>query len=131
MKSGGCDDADMDAVYGLPPEVVAERTGVDVSTARRWKAGTTRLPKAARLILQADLGCFSPEWAGWRLEGQDLVSPEGWRIARGQVMNVPLMRQQLAGYQTELRKLQTAVAMPQMEDQPLPDDVSYSRLYGA
>lgn len=109
----------MDALYGLPAEQIAERTGVDVSTARRWKSGATRLPRAARLILDADLGCFSPEWAGWRLDGQDLVSPEGWRIARGQVMNVPLMRQQLAVYAAELKK--ALAEKPQLEDQPMPD----------
>ena len=118
MKSGGCDDAAMDAVYGLPAELIAERTGVDVSTARRWKSGATRVPKAARLILEADLGCFSSEWAGWRLDGQDLVSPEGWRIARGQVLNVPLMRQQLAAYAMALHEKEKA---PELEEQPTPD----------
>jgi Phage protein len=73
------------------------------------------------LILEADLGMFSKDWKGWRLEGQDLVSPEGWRIARGQVMNVPLMRQQLAAYKAELEEKLKA-AEPQMEDQPLPGD---------
>lgn len=110
----------METLYGMSAELIAERAGVDVSTARRWKAGTTRLPTAVRLILQADLGCFSTEWAGWRLDGQDLVSPEGWRIARGQVMNVPLMRQQLAAYATELRRLQKPEEVV-IEDQPLPD----------
>lgn len=111
----------MDTVYGLPAEVIAERTGVDVSTARRWKSGATRIPKAAVLVLKADLGCFSPEWSGWHLEGQDLVSPEGWRIARGQVLNVPLMRQQLAAYQVELTvRKQAKVA--ELDEQPLPSE---------
>lgn len=114
----------MDTVYGLPAELIAERAGVDVSTARRWKTGATRIPKAAMLVLKADLGCFSPEWSGWRLDGQDLVSPEGWRIARGQVMNVPLMRQQLAAYQVEL-KAKIAAEAPQIEDQPMPDQWNY------
>lgn len=113
----------MDSVYGLPAELIAERTGVDVSTARRWKSGATRIPKSAQLILAADLGCFSPEWAGWRLNGQDLVSPEGWRIARGQVLNVPLLRQQLAAYQVELAEKRAAE--PQLEEQPLPEQWEY------
>jgi transcriptional regulator with XRE-family HTH domain len=111
----------MDAVYGLGAEEIAERTGVDVSTARRWKSGATRIPKAAGLILQADLGCFSPEWSGWRLDGQDLVSPEGWRIARGQVLSVPLMRQQLAAYATELRA-RDAAQVAALDEQPLPEN---------
>lgn len=110
----------MDTIHGLPAEMIAERTGVDVSTARRWKTGATRIPKAAQRLLRADLGCFSLEWSGWRLDGQDLVSPEGWRIARGQVMNVPLMRQQLAAYQVELKEKQAA-KVAGLDEQPLPE----------
>jgi len=119
----------MNSIYGLSAEQIAERTGVDVSTARRWKSGATRLPKSARLILEADLGCFSPEWSGWRLDGQDLVSPEGWRIARGQVMNVPLMRQQLAAYQVELAE-KKASKVAQLDDQPLPEQWDYKTAQG-
>ncbi len=122
-KTRGCDARGMDTVYGLPAELIAERTGVDVSTARRWKSGATRIPKAAQLILEANLGCFSAEWEGWRLDGQDLVSPEGWRIARGQVLNVPLLRQQLAAYEVELKAKKAAE--PQLEDQPLPEQWDY------
>lgn len=111
----------MDTIYGLAAEIIAERTGVDVSTARRWKSGATRIPKAAAAVLKADLGCFSSEWAGWRLDGQDLVSPEGWRIARGQVLNVPLMRQQLAAYQVELTARQQE-KIAHLDDQPLPSE---------
>lgn len=114
----------MDTVYGLSAEVVAERAGVDVSTARRWKSGATRIPKSAQRLLKADLGCFSPEWSGWHLDGQDLVSPEGWRIARGQVLNVPLMRQQLAAYQVELRE-KVEAKISHLEEQPRPEQWDY------
>lgn len=115
---GGCKDAGMDAVYGLPAEVVAERAGVDVSTARRWKAGTTRIPKSAQMIIKADLGAFGNAWRGWSIEGEELISPEGWRIGRGAVLNVPLMRQQLAAYQAELRGKDST---SHLEEQPLPE----------
>lgn len=110
----------MDSVYGLPAEIVAERAGVDVSTARRWKAGSTRIPKSAQMIIKADLGAFGDAWRGWRIEGNDLVSPEGWRASVGQVLNVPLMRQQLAAYQAELRGKDTT---SHLEEQPLPENV--------
>lgn len=71
------------------------------------------------MLLAADLGCFSPEWSGWRLKGQDLISPEGWRIARGQVMIVPLLRQQLAAYEVELKRLRQGSLSTQ--EQPLPE----------
>jgi len=65
------------------------------------------------------LGCFSAEWSGWRVKGQDLVSPEGWRIARGQVMIVPLMRQQIAAYEVELKRLREEVVL--IQEQPVPE----------
>ena len=92
---------------------------VSLKTATRWKAGTTCPPKSALLLLAADLGCFSAEWSGWRLKGQDLISPEGWRIARGQVMIVPLMRQQIAAYEVELRRLREEAVL--IQEQPTAD----------
>jgi len=71
------------------------------------------------MLLAADLGCFSAEWSGWRLKGQDLISPEGWRIARGQVMIVPLMRQQLAAYEVELKHLREKFLL--IQEQPVPE----------
>ncbi len=110
----------MDTLYGISAEQIAERTGVDVSTARRWKAGATRLPHAAKLVLDADLGCFSREARGWRIEGPELVSPEGWRITLNEIRAVPMLRQQLHAYQAELRDRKHQRLM-QLEEQPLPE----------
>lgn len=107
-------------IYGINVNELARICHVSVKTAARWKAGATCPPASALLLIRADLGCFSPEWSGWRLNGQDLVSPEGWRIARGQVMIVPLMRQQLAAYEVELKRLRTEVVLT--HEQPLPAD---------
>jgi transcriptional regulator with XRE-family HTH domain len=115
----------MDSVYGLPAEQIAERAGVDVSTARRWKSGAVRMPTAAQRLLEADLGCFGAYWRGWKIEGEELVSPEGWRISRGQVLNVPLMRQQLAAYQKELRA--KVESENRLEEQPRPDQWEYKQ----
>lgn len=107
----------MGCTYGIPAEVIAERCGVDVSTARRWKSGATRIPRTAELVLEADLGAFARAWRGWHIDGDELVSPEGWRIKCGEVLAVPLMRQQIATYQAELRKEQ----VDSFEEQPSPD----------
>lgn len=105
-------------LYGIPINEIARICRVSIKTATRWKSGTTCPPKSALLLIGADLGCFSAEWSGWRLNGQDLISPEGWRIARGQVMIVPLMRQQLAAYEVELKRLRSEVLM--IQEQPVP-----------
>lgn len=106
-------------LIGININEVARICHVSLKTAARWKSGTTCPPDSALMLLAADLGCFSEEWAGWRLNGQDLVSPEGWRIARGQVMIVPLMRQQLAAYEVELKKMKQQALL--IQEQPVPE----------
>lgn len=106
-------------LIGINVNEVSRICHVSLKTAARWKAGTTCPPVSALMLLAADLGCFSAEWSGWSLNGQDLISPEGWRIARGQVLIVPLMRQQLAAYETEIRKMKEQVLL--MQEQPTPE----------
>lgn len=104
----------MDTIYGMPAEMIAERAGVDVSTARRWKTGATRMPRSAQMIVEADLGCFGKDWKGWHIHGGDLITPEGWRVRVGEIMALPLLRAQIAAYQAAERVIN------QMDDQPLP-----------
>jgi hypothetical protein len=70
------------------------------------------------MLLAADLGIFDPVWKGWCLRRGNLISPEGWEITRGDVISSPLLRQQLAAYKTELRRLKEAVVS--IQDQPTP-----------
>ena len=105
--------------YSITIKEIARICHVDLTTARRWKRGARCPPKSALLLILGDLGCFSPEWSGWRVHGQDLISPEGWRIARGQVMIVPLMRQQLAAYEVELKRIREQVLL--IQEQPVPE----------
>jgi hypothetical protein len=69
-------------------------------------------------LILGDLGCFDLAWKGWRLYRGNLISPEGWEITKGDVISSPLLRQQLAAFKTELKRLREAeVSIP---DQPLP-----------
>jgi hypothetical protein len=97
---------------------------VDLTTARRWKKGAICPPAGAIALLTGDLGFFDPLWSGWRLKGGDLVSPEGWQITRHDVLATPLMRSQIAIYQSENRALKARVEdlkVAAIEEQPTPD----------
>lgn len=118
-KSGGWHAPPMTCAYGIPAEEIAERCGVDLSTARRWKTGASRIPHAAQLVLEADLGAFSKAARGWRIAGEELISPEGWQVRLSEVRALPLMRQQITTYQSELRQYQEREN--QIEEQPVPD----------
>jgi hypothetical protein len=107
-------------IYGIPISELARICHVSLKTAGRWKAGTTCPPQSAMLLLSGDLGSLDPEWRGWLVRGGVLHSPEGWEISRNDVLATPLMRQQLAAYQSELRQIQERLdAMP---EQPAPAD---------
>lgn len=75
------------------------------------------------MLLGADLGCFDPAWNGWRLRKANLISPEGWEITMGDVISSPLLRQQLAAFKTELKRLRAAAAAIEesIQDQPVPE----------
>ena len=63
--------------YGRSVRDLARAAGVTERTARRWKA-SGRVPRKQRLILQGeDLASAAPAWAGWRLTGDRLYTPEG------------------------------------------------------
>jgi hypothetical protein len=105
-------------LYGIPISELARICHVSIKTATRWKSGTTCPPKSALLLL-GDLSAFDPEWRGWIARAGKLISPEGWEITVGDVLALPLMRQQLAAYQSELRRIHERVLL--MQEQPLPD----------
>lgn len=100
-------------LYGITIKEIARICHVDLTTARRWKRGARCPPKSALLLILGDIGAFDPEWRGWRARGGNLISPEGWEITVGDVLALPLMRQQLAVYQSELRQINERVLMMQ------------------
>ncbi len=104
----------MDPTYGITTEEIARRCQVDVRTARRWKRGERRMPKTAAMILSGDLSHLDPAWRGWTLRAGKLISPEGWELAPGDALSLPLLRAQLAAYQAKERQVLS------MEEQPLP-----------
>ena len=108
-------------VYGITIKEIARICGVDLTTARRWKRGARCPPKSALLLIQADLGCFDAKWSGWCVRGGFLIAPNGWEIGFGEVLAIPVLRQQLACYEVELRQLKEAVLL--MQEQPLPTEV--------
>ena len=95
--------------YGIPAHVIAERCGVDLSTARRWKSGRSRVPAAAAALLLRDLGAFSGAWAGWRVsnDGEELVSPDGWRVSRNDALAVPLLHGQIQALRARVKELES------------------------
>lgn len=105
-------------LYGKSINEIAERCGVSLKTAGRWKAGTTCPPESALMILRRDLGIFDPAWKGWRVRGGILYSPEGWEIPVGDVLAIPLERRQLANAYAEVRRLKAELYAG---EQPLPE----------
>src|ERR1700731_2529037 len=100
-----------DTFYGITINEIARICQVDLTTARRWKRGARCPPKSALLLILGDLGCFDAAWRGWRIHKGVLISPEGWEITMGDVISSPLLRQQLAAFKTELKRLRAEVVL--------------------
>lgn len=106
-------------LIGINVNEVSRICHVSLKTAARWKAGTTCPPWAAMVMVERDLGCFDLAWAGWRLRDGFLISPEGWQVGSGEVLAIRILRQQLACYEVELRRLQSEAVS--IQEQPLPE----------
>lgn len=106
-------------LIGINVKELARICQVSLKTAGRWKDGSTCPPMSALLLLAADLGCFDKTWKGWCLRQGNLVSPEGWEITKGDVISSPILRQQLAAFKTELRRLKEQAMT--MQEQPVPE----------
>jgi hypothetical protein len=70
-------------------------------------------------LILGDLSAFDPEWRGWIARKGQLISPEGWEISVHEVLAVPLMRQQIAAYQAEIRAARERLLL--MQEQPAPE----------
>ena len=112
-----------DVLYGIQVKEIARICGVDLSTARRWKRGAKCPPQTALMLLSRDLGFLAPEWAGWTINGEDLVSPDGWCVNRNDALIVPLMHGQIAALRAKIRDLEAADDTEGLEDQPAPGEL--------
>ena len=71
----------------LSRKACADLLGCSMSAVRAWDRGTHRVPwsavKLLRLFRLGDLGTLRPEWRGWTVNRNGLVSPEGFTYSRG------------------------------------------------
>ena len=104
---------------------IARVCGVDIRTARRWRSRTQCPPPWVIALLTADLGIFGPYWAGWVIRGEEIVSPDGWRIRRNDALAVPFMHGQISALRNDLKKAREEIESAKfgafLEEQPLPD----------
>jgi hypothetical protein len=111
-------------LYGIPISILQAICHISAKTATRWKDGSTCPPPAAimlvKILTTGDLSCFS-HWSGWMIRDDMLISPEGWEITVNDVLASPLLRAQLAAYQTELRNLKGQI--DGLEEQPEPGEI--------
>lgn len=108
------------ALYGITDKEIARICRVSLKTAQRWKKGQIVPSYCEIAMLERDIGCFAAQWRGWTIRGEELLSPEGWAITRNDVLASPLLRQQLAVYQAELRRIREEADA--LEEQPAPSD---------
>lgn len=88
-----------DALHGLSAEELARLTDAHITTARRWLK-SRRAPRVVMLALSlvrfGDLGAASPDWTGWSVRADELVSPEGSTFTPGMVRSGPLFERAAA-----------------------------------
>jgi len=85
-------------------ELLAESLGVSTRTARRFKAAGV-MPFAYAVVWailgEGDLGVADQAFEGWRLRDGRLHTPDGWAVAPGEVLSIPIRNQQIAHLQRE------------------------------
>jgi hypothetical protein len=90
--------------YGIPLEQLIELTGCHPDTARRWKR-QRRVPRPWDVIialrLSCDLGALAADWRGWKLQGAELVSPDGVAVRVAQVLAIPILLQLVSALERE------------------------------
>lgn len=102
---------DQNALYGIRSEDIAAWCGVHITTARRWKRYGD-LPVTAAIVIalrsRGELELIDPAWAGWRLRGGVIVSPDGAEYTPGEVLSTTYWRALARHYQVAQRLPQQA-----------------------
>jgi len=101
--------------YGIPAAALAELCGVSIATARRWKAGISRVPRLTAAALELGLVHFVRNWPDWKFDGEHLVGPDGWKISRNDALTVPLMHGQISALRQRIAELEALT-----DTQPVP-----------
>lgn len=75
--------------YSYPDSLVARWCGVSAATVRAYKSGKRKpSPAVMRLfMLHRERRVLGPEWRGWLVKADSIVTPDGLEIARSQLDN--------------------------------------------
>ncbi len=122
-----------DELIGISIKEIVRAARVDPSTARRWKRGAVPVPPGKMLMIQGDLGCFDPDWSGWKIRRGVLISPEGWEAKPGHVLAMRFHTAQVQAYRLENQALRAELdslegRAPWLDEQPAPEDFASSQL---
>lgn len=91
--------------YGRPLAVLVEACNVSPDTVRRWKRLGRIPPVPARLlelVLEGELGALSAPWAGFKLSGKNIFTPDGFSVAPGEICAIPYRAAQIRALELEL-----------------------------
>ena len=103
----------------LGVKACAELLGCSISTVKAWDRGAYRVPwsvvKLLRLFRLGDLGALRPEWRGWTLNRNGMVSPEGRAYDRGDLAWWSLTCRQAEAW----REARSRAGCPALEGQGL------------
>jgi transcriptional regulator with XRE-family HTH domain len=102
---------------GWNAEELAELCGVSVATARRWKAGTSRIPALAAACLAMGLVHVIRNWPGWKFTADAFISPDGLRINRNDALSVPYLLASIAAKDARIAELENLT-----DGQPAPGE---------
>lgn len=119
-------ERDAEILFGTrTAQEIADATGVDVTTARRWRRGAVTPPPPMvallRLMLHGDLGALSRAWKDWFVQGEELHGPDGLRFRPGEIMALPYLRQLNRALEAQSRGVAQADWISG-QFEPTPDD---------
>ena len=97
----------IEALKGFSAEIIAEWTGVHLSTARRYKRGEMPSFAALKIInlhATGNLVVVHPKWNNWRIRDDGvLIAPHGQEFTPGDVLASQFWQQLAASYQAAQR----------------------------
>lgn len=110
-RSRGFVRGGVEELRDVSAEVIAEITGVHITTGRRWKRGEVPPLAALKVIAlyqTGELGTVDLKWNGWRLRNGLLISEDGSSFTPGQVRAIPFMAMQIDSYKRDQRFVRQA-----------------------